>query len=106
MKRFGMMALVAALSVMTGCGLSKVAEETRDQVKQSNDTQKDLLDQIKKTEAETERVRKLTQDLVAGMNRTNQGVHLQILTQALQGLLSKDNTDLLTPPLRMMPFAQ
>ncbi len=89
-----------------GCGLQKIASDTRDGVTASNQKQQELLDEIRKTNSETERLRVLTQQLVEGMNRTNAGVHLQILTQALQGLLSADATALLMPPLRMMPYAE
>lgn len=74
-----MRAAVTAWLALTlaGCGIQKAAEDTLDAVRISNETQKQLL----------------------------HGIHLQTLSISLEKMLSPENTEVLHPPLRMMPFA-
>ncbi len=78
---------VVALSVvlLTSCGLKKIAEDTRDGVSESNQTQKQLLSSIKKTE---------------------DAVHLQILSLAVHQMLDPVNSPNLALPLRIIAPAE
>lgn len=89
-----------SLLTLSGCGLSDTANETLSAVREGNNHQSRILE-------ETEKMEKLTEQMRATLNKTAEGVHLQILTMALDGLLSPNNTSVLVPaPLRMIPFAR
>lgn len=90
--------LVVAISI-SGCGLTDIAEQTQSAVQASNETQSDILMALQRTERLTQALREL-------MEKTASGVHLQLLTVALEQMLSPSNTSMLTPPVRMIPFAQ
>jgi len=72
----------------------------------AGDNTADVAKTTKQLEALTEKVRGLTADLVKGMSKTNDGVELQTLTLALQGLTAPANTQVLTPPASMLPYAK
>ena len=95
MKRIVMLATAVALS---GCGIEQATKDTLAEVRKSNGTQDSLL-------GTSGRLEGLTGQLVTGMNITNNGVHAQTLEHALSGLIAPHNTEVLTPPARMMPFA-
>lgn len=81
-----------------GCGLSKVAEDTLSLVGESNHLQEQLLEHMKEMNHEMG-------GLHEDMRKTNQAVHLQILTIALQNLFEPENTKVLPIPTRMMSYA-
>lgn len=103
--------IVCALAI-TSCGVVDTANQTKDGVLLSNTKQDQLIELMKRME---ELTKKLDQQMTTtnqgiektnkGMEKTNHGVHLQILTVALQQMLAKENTEQLSPPARMMPYA-
>lgn len=93
-----MKTITVILFAVCGCGLQNIAEETQNAVESSNTKQEDILKALERTE-------RLTAALKALMEKTADGVHLQVLTVALEQMLSPKNTTVLTPPVRMMPFA-
>lgn len=101
-----LLALVIGVFAIVGCGIADNAEKTRKEVEKSNKSQLELLEKMKRMEAETIRLRELTTDLLNQMKTTNEAVHLQTLTVALHDLFSPENTALLSKPVKMMPFAK
>ncbi|MBI3294009.1 MAG: hypothetical protein HYZ71_04690 [Deltaproteobacteria bacterium] len=84
---------------LAGCGVETLAQETKTAVQAGNSTQEEIRRELERTE-------KLTQSLNDLMEKTANGVHLQVLTVALEQMLSPRNTAVLAPPVRMMPYAQ
>jgi hypothetical protein len=79
--------------------LQNTADNTLAAVQKSNETAQKLLEV-------TNKLRDLNDRLANGMDKTNAAIHLQVLTVALQQLLAPENTAVLTPPARMLPYAQ
>ena len=75
-----------------GCGIANMAQHT--------------VDGIDKTNAQLQKTNELTAQMKDILDETQGAIHLQVLTIAFQQLLSPDNTQVLVPPLRMMPYAQ
>jgi hypothetical protein len=90
---------LAGMLCFSGCGIQSTTEQTRDEVIKSNVTQNALLDHMKSVDA-------LTSRLLDGISKTNDAVHLQVLTVSLQNLFDPLNTSVLFPPTRMMPYAE
>jgi len=91
--------LATSIFLVSGCGLERLARETKNEVVVSNQTQRDLLEYMRKTHMLTEQLRDLT-------TKMEQGVHLQILTVSLEQMFNPTNTAVLAPPTRMMPYAE
>lgn len=85
--------------VLCACSIQDVAEDTRSAVKDSNDLQQKILDNLKTTQETTEALKTETEKMAAA-------VHLQILTTALEQMFAPLNTASLSPPARMTPFAK
>jgi hypothetical protein len=82
------MRIVVALSLVwlvAGCGLFKDMGDTKDEVRGSNDR----LDRI-----------------LALLSRAGEAAHRQTLLLSMEQLLKPENTAVLSPPTRMMPFAE
>lgn len=75
-----------------GCGIASMAQHT--------------VDGIDKTNAQLQKTNELTAQMKEILDETQGAIHLQVLTIAFQQLLSPDNTQVLVPPLRMMPYAE
>jgi hypothetical protein len=91
---------------LVGCGITKLAEETRDQVTHTNDQLNTSNDKQTQLLEATRKLQELTTQLITGMQTTNNAVHLQVLTVSLQELLAPANTEVLVPPVRMFPYAE
>ena len=91
--------LLLAIPFVISCEIADVAKETKNAVEGSNQTSQEIKEQVTKTKELTEEVKK-------NLDKTADAIHLQTLTVALQGLLAPGNTENLTPPLRMMPYAE
>lgn len=97
MKLTCLSSLFLLLSV--SCSIEDTTRATKSAVDKTNETSTNIFDQVKRTAD-------LTEELKAILQKTDGVLHLQTLTVALQGLLAAENTQLLNPPLRMMPFAE
>ncbi len=60
---------------------------------------------LEKMVGTTDDMKQETIKLNAGMTKTNNAIHLQVLTVALQQMTATENTEQLVPPARMMPPA-
>ncbi len=89
MKASKNLLMVTLVLFVAGCGVQKAAEDTRDLVSASNEVQRKILDGINQTN-------KSTAEMKAS-------VHLQILTLALQNMLSKQAA---IAPTLMLPYAE
>lgn len=77
---------------LSGCDIADEAKRANELVNTSNEIQTKIL-------KETELMRELTEKMT-------KGVHEQSLIICLQQLLAAENTKILNPPFRMMPYAQ
>jgi hypothetical protein len=84
--------------ILSSCGIFSGIDETKKAVELTNQTSDGILEQIKLTNLLMEALRK-------ELGTTGEAIHLQALSTALGGLLAPANTEHLTPPARMMPFA-
>jgi hypothetical protein len=81
-----------ALVYLAGCGLAESAEKANLLVQESNDIQLKLLE-------ESRQMSELTKKMA-------QGVHDQSLAISLESMLKPENTVILDPPFRMIPYAR
>lgn len=93
------LAVLGLGAMLVGCGVQKIAEDTQLAVQKGNDTQAELLEQSRL-------LAELTKKLLEHTTVTTDGIHLQTLSSSLAGLLDPKNTEVLSPPNRMMPFAR
>lgn len=91
--------LASLTCLLAGCGIQEVAEDTLDAVGKGNETQQKLLQYMRKTHELTRRIEGLNGDIA-------DGIHRQTLAVSLAGMLNPENTKVLNPPFRMMPFAE
>lgn len=78
--------LILTLAIgLSSCGIIRTAEDTLDQVKQTNEKIEDTNNK---------------------MDITNAAIHNQTLAVALNSLLAAENTEVLTPPTDLIPFAE
>lgn len=89
MKKF---LLLSTVFMFMGCGIQETAEKANRLVEESNRLQKELL-------SESIAMRALT-------DKMTDSVHGQTLAVSLQGMLAPENTQVLQPPFRMMPYAE
>lgn len=82
--------------LLGGCG---AVTDTRDLVQKGNQTQSDILDGVERTAELTSKMKEI-------LGKTENVIHLQMLSVAWQGMISPDNVGSLNPPTRMMPFAE
>jgi hypothetical protein len=112
--------LAGMLVSLCSCGIEDLTKQTRDQVIESNQKQSQLLDKTGDLDTktgdlddklgqliqQTQSLNDLTKQLLSGIDITDDGVHLQILTLSLQSLTNSANTVVLNPPSLMLPYAQ
>src|SRR5262245_44312990 len=80
------------VAILCGCGIQRVAQDTQSAVQNGNNLQSQLVE--------------LSGKLLGNMEATKKGIHLQTLSTSLQGMLKPENTEILSPPSRMIPFAK